>query len=60
MMASLMRIWSNIEVHSVIQFLHWKAPALVEIHYQLVEVYRVHLLLKKQGDAMFLEMAGHM
>jgi len=60
MMAGLMRIWSNIEVHSVIQFLHLKAPAMVEIHYQLVEVYKVHLLPKKQGDAIPLEMAGQM
>jgi len=47
-------------VHSVIQFLHLKAPAMVEIHYQLVEVYKVHLLPKKQGDAIPLEMAGQM
>jgi len=60
MMAGLMIIRSNIEVHSVIQFLHLKAPALVEIHYQLVEVYRVHLLSKKQGDTILLEMAGQM
>jgi len=60
MMAGLMRISSNTEVHSIIQFLHLKAPALVEIHYQLVEVYRVHLLSKKQGDGMFLEMARQM
>lgn len=60
MMAGLMRIQKNIEVYSVIQFLHLKAPALVEIHYQVVEVYRVNPLSKKQGDAMFLEMARQM
>jgi hypothetical protein len=44
----------------VIQFLHLKAAALVEIHCQLVKVYRVHVLSQKQVGAVLLEIMGQM
>jgi hypothetical protein len=43
-MAGLAETWSNIEVRSVIRFLHQKGTSPAEIHRQLVEVYGANVM----------------
>jgi hypothetical protein len=43
-MAGLAETWSNIEVRSVIRFLHQKVTSPAEIHRQLVEVYGANVM----------------
>jgi hypothetical protein len=47
-MAGLLEIWPNVNVHSVIWFLLAMSVALVEIHHQLVEVYKLLIISKKE------------
>jgi hypothetical protein len=47
-MAGLADTWSNIEVRSVIRFLHQKGTSPAEIHRQLVEVYGANVMSRKQ------------
>jgi hypothetical protein len=47
-MAGLAETWSNIEVRSVIIFLHLKVTSPAEIHRQLVEVYGANAMSRKQ------------
>jgi hypothetical protein len=47
-MAGLAETWSNIEVRSVIRFLHLKGTSPAEIHRQLVEVYGANVRSWKQ------------
>jgi hypothetical protein len=47
-MAGMAETWSNIEVRSVIRFLHQKGTSPAEIHHQLVEVYSANIMSWKQ------------
>lgn len=47
-MAGLLETWSNVEVRSVIRFLHAKGKKPAEIHRELVEVYGNNVLSRKQ------------
>jgi DNA-binding Lrp family transcriptional regulator len=47
-MAGLAETWSNIEVRSVIRFLHLKGTSPAEIHRQLVEVHGANVMSRKQ------------
>ena len=47
-MAALIEKWTNLEVRSVIRFLHAKGKTPTEIHRELVAVYGEHVLSRKQ------------
>jgi histone-lysine N-methyltransferase SETMAR len=47
-MAGLAGTWSNIEVRSVIRFLHQKGTSPAVLHRQLVEVYGANVMSRKQ------------
>jgi hypothetical protein len=47
-MAGLLGTWSKVKVHNVILFLHVKGLTAVEIHCQLVEVYKAQIILWTQ------------